>query len=61
MARVTQLSHVDWSRTRLLQKYRAFLELLDGPNGLTPQEIEALYKKRPNFYAFLEKWVEPCD
>lgn len=45
------------AQDRISEKYRAFNEIMTGPNPLTKDEIRKLVEKRPAFYAFLRAWL----
>lgn len=38
-----------------------FLEIMNGPNPLTPQEIRKLIDKRPEVYGRFEAWASPKE
>lgn len=39
--------------------YKAFREIQDGPNPLTPDEVRKMIDKRPEVYACLEPYATP--
>lgn len=43
--------------SHLVEVYKAFQDIQNGPNPMTDEEIIALSKKRPQ-YAFLAKYVK---
>jgi len=51
-------------KTRLIQspppvaeRYRVFMEIMEGPNPLTDDEIRKLIEKRPAYYGFLDAFL----
>lgn len=44
---------------KIVDRCRAFNEIMTGPNPLTPDEIEAPIRRRPEKYSIFSKWVPP--
>ena len=56
MATQTQKQMQRQADQRLLNVCKTFNEIMTGPNPLTPEEIDALIKKRPDVYSILSAW-----
>lgn len=50
-----QLILMNEGRDRMLNAMKAFVEIMEGPNPLTKEEVRKLHQKRPHL-TFLAKW-----
>lgn len=44
---------------RVLDRCKAFNEIMSGPNPLTPEEVRAMIDRHPDRYSIFEKWAAP--
>jgi len=61
MAKKTQLEHFHDAHRRLADADATFMEVMRGPNPLTPEEVRALIDRRPGLWGRFEKWAAPKE